>query len=144
MILEQIRNDIRAHLLARDYFQGIDIVLPVKGMITSDVEQTVAALKLCILIEIRRGKILTPDLGSSAADLTAVLTIQENVTLNRPDPNEPAKTADEVLEELFAALSPLAGQAVPCIAQDFEQVSNRGEYLAYEVSCSIQAGWQKT
>ncbi len=140
------KAEICAHIKAQSYFDNLAVLTDEKGDLDTTIAMALQKLGLGIAIEVSKGKVRFPAVGSSAVDMACVITIQENVLINRDEANKDAtgKRAADVVCELVAIFNPMAS-AVPLTISDFDLVSNTGGVITYQINGTVQAGWkQKT
>lgn len=85
-------------LLAGDFFQGVTILTNANGDLAAKIEETLASLKLAVVLRIAQGPIPQPG-TSESWDLFVV--VNENPILNRAEPFD-GKTARLVVQKIVA------------------------------------------
>lgn len=146
MIIEQILRDVETLLKKYEYFSNIDLVLDETGEMAAAVEKAMSGQQgICIVIELAKGRVKSRDLGPKSIGMDVLLTVTEIPAINR-DPQNPAATnkrATDVVEMLLCVLSAAAQVPVPCMADEFEQLSNMNGVVKWQVRATADAGWQK-
>lgn len=142
--IDQVKQEISKLIRSEPYFDNIDVLTDEAGDLDVIVLNALQKVGIGIVVEVASGKIKEVNIGSQAVDLKCVVTVQENVLINR-DPNNVSasgKRATDLICELLALFNPING-AVPIVFSDFDLVSNMGGVITYQANGTVQAGWKR-
>lgn len=131
---EAIRRDLLEGCEA-DFFAGVDIIRADKGDLQTAINEAIARLGLCLIVEVASGP--APLLGDPT-EWDAAIVIAESPTLSRAEGGS-GKTADLALDAVFATFAAGRGHFRPT-----EWRSLAGDDLVLEVRGKTTVVFYKT
>lgn len=142
--IDAVKQEIAALIRANSFFDNIDVLTDEKGDIDTTILIALQKVGVGIVIEVDRGSVISPNVGSSDVELTCVISIVENVLINRDPENVSAsgKRATDLVCELMAMFNPMH-KAVPMTVTPFELQNNTGGVITWQMTAKVYAGWKQ-
>ena len=142
MICKTLKDDITNWLKKREFFSNVDVIGQDKGDVLTAVQEAIAKMGLCVVVEVTGGDVKYPDVGVGAIAAKVAFIISENVLINRADGGT-GKTADDATDEILVAFNPMNGVALPCLCTAWRLVNDTDGLLAYQVDATAQVNWKQ-
>lgn len=142
--LDLYREQVRDYVLMDDYFQGLEMVLPLQGLFAPAIAKAKAQLGMTITCD--GFDVVNP--GESNADLSLQfrLGVFENVLANRPQSGAAAvaaqhKTLEEIVCRLYAGLNPVRSHALGIERLQLGEGSflTTDDFLTFEIAATLRA-----
>jgi hypothetical protein len=137
--LKDIQEAISKTLTNDPFFANVPVITEAKGDVLNFIEQQVAKIGICVVVETMTGKPETLGVGAYTLDLKVGITVFERVVTNQGNTGS-KKPASQVLAMILCLLNP--ARAVPAYAESFVLVNDSGGALIYLINCKAAAGFK--
>jgi hypothetical protein len=138
-ILSDVNKDLQKAIQIAPWFANVSVVVQDKGDVENQITTALNKLGIGIVIEQADGSIDFQGPGIVSIPLKTVITISENVLINR-SPNGSRKRADQVLIRLILLFNPYSGNGQLIRLKSFALINDMGGSLVYQLTGEVSLG----